>query len=80
MKSTIKFLGLEYPSRTIDTEDFGLVTISTTELLDAIELQEGGVYADFAEETDNEIFFYVSNEEIELSDEELEKLLIENIL
>jgi hypothetical protein len=70
---TIQFQNREFKVREIELPEFGNVFISTNSLNELL-LNEGGSYiSDEAEMVDEEIFYFVEGNEIELSEEELIK-------
>ena len=74
---TIIFNNKEHLLRLIDLPDIGSVFIGTLDL-EAELLKEdgsGGFVSDEAEEVDQQIYYYVEEDQIDLSDEELLKLV-----
>lgn len=73
--NTIKFQNKEYKTREIELPEFGNVLISTTSLNDAL-LNNGSNYvSDEAKNIDDEIYFFVEENEIEMNEVDLVKLI-----
>lgn len=76
---TIVFEGKEYPAREVKIGDYGNVIVSVVSLNNMLIDQLCVPVSDEAEEIDDGIFFYVEDNEIDLPDEEIEKIVLENI-
>ena len=77
---TIRFQNKEYKTRKIELPELGSVLISTTSLNDAL-MNSGSEYiSEEAKKIDEEIYFFVEENEIELSDEKLIILLTLEVL
>lgn len=73
--NTIKFQNREYKTREIELPKFKNVLISTTSLNDAL-LDNGSSYvSDEAKNIDEEIYFFVEENEIEMNEVDLVKLV-----
>jgi hypothetical protein len=73
--NTIKFQNKEYKTREIELPEFGNVLISTTSLNDAL-LNNGSNYvSDEAKNIDDEICFFVEENEIEMNEVDLVELI-----
>ena len=69
-----------YPVRELFLDSISLeVTISTSDLNDALMNKDGSYVSESARIIDEEIFFFVERNEIELNDIELIKILEEAI-
>jgi len=76
----ISFLNKSYPVRELFLDSISLeVTISTSDLNDALMNKDGSYVSESARIIDEEIFFFVERNEIELNDIELIKILEEAI-
>jgi hypothetical protein len=76
---TINFQNKEFKVRELEFPEIGNVLISTNSLNESL-LNEYGAYAsEEAIVVDENIFYFVGNNEIELSDNELMNLIIEEI-
>jgi hypothetical protein len=76
---TINFKNREFKIREVEFSEIGNVLISTNSLNESL-LNEFGAYAsNEAIEIDENIFYFVNDSEIELSDIELINLIIEEI-
>ena len=72
---TLKFQNIEYQIREIEMPEIGNILISTTSLNNVI-MNNGHVYiSEEAKNIDDEIYFYVEDNEIELQDIELISLI-----
>lgn len=73
--NTIKFQNIEYKVREIELPKIGNVFISTSTLNDAL-LNNGSDYvSEEAQSIDEDIFYYVEENEIELNEADLIKLV-----
>jgi len=73
-------LNKSYPVRELFLDSISLeVTISTSDLNDALMNKDGSYVSESARIIDEEIFFFVERNEIELNDIELIKILEEAI-
>ncbi|TAH26169.1 MAG: hypothetical protein EAZ07_05640 [Cytophagales bacterium] len=78
--NTIKFQNKEYKTREIELPEFGNVLISTTSLNDAL-LNNGSNYvSDEAKNIDDEIYFFVEENEIEMNEVDLVKLISQQVV
>ena len=74
---TIKFQNKEYKIREIKLPELGNVFISTTSLNDAL-MNNGSDYVSIeAQYIDEEIYFFVEDNEIEMNERSLAKLIIQ---
>lgn len=71
--------GHTYPIRTITFPNVGLVNISITKLNDIIMDESGGYTSLEAENIDNQIFYYVLEEELGLEINNLIKVILKSI-
>ena len=77
---TVNYEGRDYPVREVCVGgDIGNVLVSVMSLNDALVDVNGCPVSDEAERVDDEIFFYVGDSEIVLSDEEIAKIVLQNI-
>ena len=75
----ITFQGYEYPTREIEIREFGDVTIATKSLSEALIPSDLGHYvSDEARAIDEEIFFFVDDEDINSKD--LKKIVEKEVL
>lgn len=70
---------IEFKVREIDLPEFGNVLISTNSLNELLFNEEGSYISDEAVEVDEQIFYFVEENEIELPEEELVTLIIEQV-
>ena len=76
----ISFLNKSYPVRELFLDSISLeVTISTSDLNNALMNKDGSYVSESARILDEEIYFFVERNEIELDDIELIKILEEAI-
>ena len=75
----IEFKNKEFKVREIDLPEFGNVLISTNSLNELLFNEEGSYISDEAVEVDEQIFYFVEENEIELPEEELVTLIIEQV-
>lgn len=74
---TVKFQNKEYKIREIKLPELGNVFISTTSLNDAL-MNNGSDYVSIeAQYIDEEIYFFVEDNEIEMNERSLAKLIIQ---
>ncbi|OAQ39875.1 hypothetical protein A5893_09920 [Pedobacter psychrophilus] len=73
----IEFHNKEYLIREIELPKIGNVLISTVELNDLLMNDKGGYVSDEAISVDEKIYYFVQENEIKLSDDDLIKLLKE---
>lgn len=71
--------GRTFPIRTITFPNFGLVNVSITQLNDIVMNEDGGYTSIEAENIDNQIFYYVSEEELGLEVNNLIKVILKSI-
>lgn len=76
---TIQFQNKEFRVREIEFPDMGFVLISTKSLNKLIMNENGGYVSDEASLIDESIFFFVEEEEIKSTNQELINLIISNI-
>ena len=76
---TITYAGNSYPARTLAIKGYGERTVSTTILQNALLGADGVPVSPEAERIDDEIFFFLTEEEMELPDGELERFILESI-
>lgn len=69
----------QYAIREIELPKFGKVLISTVALNDSLMNDTGGYVSDEARAIDEKIFHFVEQEELELPDDDLIRLLIEQV-
>jgi len=70
----IQFQNKEFPTRVLNLPEFGEVLISTTSLNDLL-LRDDDYTSDEASAIDEEIFYFVEEEQIKLSYDNIIKLL-----
>ena len=70
---------IEFKVKEIDLPEFGNVLISTNSLNELLFNEEGSYISDEAVEVDEQIFYFVEENEIELPEEELVTLIIEQV-
>lgn len=73
----IEFQNREYLLREVELPEIGNVLISTLELNDLLMNKNGGYVSDEAISVDERIYYFVEENEIKLSDDDLIKLLIQ---
>jgi hypothetical protein len=73
----IEFQNREYLLREVELPEIGNVLISTVELNDLLMNKNGGYVSDEAISVDERIYYFVEENEIKLSDDDLIKLLIQ---
>lgn len=73
--TTLKFQNTEYRIRKIETPELGNVLISTISLNNALLNNGSGYVSKEAQHIDEEIYFFVEDNEIELQDTELINLI-----
>jgi hypothetical protein len=73
----IEFQNREYLLREVELPEIGNVLISTVELNDLLMNKNGGYVSDEAISFDERIYYFVEENEIKLSDDDLIKLLIQ---
>lgn len=76
----ITFNNKNFKTRLVETEDFGEVLISVEELNDILLDYEGAYISKEAEFVDQQIFYFVSDNEIDLPAEKLAKLINTQVL
>lgn len=76
----IEFNTKKFVIREIDLPEFGNVTISTTSLNQLLLKEDGSYASDEAIKVDEQIFYFVEKNEIELPEEELRNLLLLEVL
>jgi len=72
---TIEFQNKDFKVRKIELPEFGNVLISTNSLNELLLNDDGNYTSDEAEAVDEEIFYFVEDNEIEHSEKELIKLV-----
>jgi len=72
----VTYKNKSYPTRVIDLPSFDEVLISVTSLNETLLLENGEYASKDAEKIDDEIFYFVDDNQISLSDNELRELLI----
>ncbi len=72
---TIKFQNKEYRIREIELPGLGIVLISTTNLSDALMNNRSDYVSDVAQNIDEEIYFFVEENEIEMDEVDLANLI-----
>ena len=75
----ITYQNRKFETRELDLHDWGLVTVSTTSLGDLLFNDETGYPSKEAEVIDENIFFFVAENEINLSDKELAKVVLKSL-
>jgi hypothetical protein len=78
--NTIEFNTKKFKIREIDLPEFGNVSISTTSLNQLLLKEDGSYTSDEAIKIDEQIFYFVEENEIELPEEKLRNLLLLEIL
>lgn len=73
---SIEFQNQEFKVREIELPEFGNVLISTNSLNELLLNEDGCYTSDESEIVDEKIFYFVDDNEIELSEEELIKVVI----
>ncbi len=76
---TIEYKNKEFEVREIDFQGLGNVLISTTSLNELLLNEEGGYVSDEAIVIDEQIFYFVDENEIKLSEQELRKVLMSQV-
>lgn len=75
----VEFQNKTYKVREIKLPEFGIVKISTTNL-DEVLMKKGSAYiSKQAQNIDEKIFFFVGEDEIELDEKVLMKLILQSI-
>jgi hypothetical protein len=75
----IHFQNISYPTRSVELADYGEILISITSLNDIL-LKDDDYVSDEARYIDEQIFYFAEDEQINLSDDELRKLLLKELL
>lgn len=75
----IEFQNKEYKVREIEIPEFGNVLISTNSLNELLLNESGSYISEEAIAVDERIFYFVEENEIEFSDEELINLIISEV-
>jgi hypothetical protein len=75
----ITYQNRKFETRELDLHDWSLVTVSTTSLGDLLFNDEIGYPSKEAEVIDENIFFFVAENEINLSDKELAKVVLKSL-
>jgi hypothetical protein len=76
---TINFQNKEFKVREVDFPEIGNVLISTNLLNDSLLNEYSGYVSDEATVVDENIFYFVDDNEMKLSDEELINLITQEI-
>ena len=76
----LKFQKIDYKFREIQLLDLGSVLISTTSLNNALMSNGSDYVSDEAKRVDEEIYFFVEEDEIELNEVDLGKLICTQIV
>ncbi len=76
---TIEFQNREFKVREISLPEFGDVLIST-DSLNQLLLKDGSYVSDEAIKIDEQIFYFVNENEIELSEKRLKKLVSKQLI
>lgn len=76
---TINFQNKEFKVREVDFPEIGNVLISTNLLNDSLLNEHSGYVSDEATVVDENIFYFVDDNEMKLSDEELINLITQEI-
>lgn len=71
----ITFLNKQFRVREIKLPDLGYVLVSTTNLNDVLMINGSEYVSDEAQKIDEQIYFFVEENEIELNEKELTKKL-----
>ncbi len=80
MMEAFSYHGCEYPVRVVNIPGWlDNARISTTNMNDELMKPDGSYVDDEGEAIDETIFFYVEEREIELSEDELVKLILNKI-
>ena len=77
--NTINFQQKEFKVREVEFPEIGNVLISTNSLNESLLNEYGGYVSDEAITVDENIFYFVDDNEMKLSDEELLNLITEEI-
>ncbi len=75
----IEFQNREFKVREIELPEFGIVRISITSLNELLLNKDGSYSSKEAEAVDEKIFYFVEDNEIEQSDEELIKVVLSEV-
>ena len=75
----IRFQDKTFKSRELSLPEFGEVLISTTELNNLLIDKTGSYSSTEAQLIDDQIFYFVEENEIELQDKDLESLIISQV-
>ena len=78
-KRTIQYRGADYPAREVRVGGWGHVIVSVMSLHDKLVDANGCPVSYDAEYVDDGIFFFVEDCQIDLPDEEIEKIVLENL-
>lgn len=73
--SNITFLNKQFRVREIKLPDLGYILVSTTNLNDALMINGSEYISDKAQRIDEQIHFFVEENEIELDEKELIKIV-----
>lgn len=76
--TVIEFNGKRYPARQV-TIGRNIMLVSVKSLAEVLFDDDGIPVSDYAECVDNEVFFYVDDDEISLEDAELVRVVMENL-
>ncbi|RKS00852.1 hypothetical protein [Flavobacterium sp. 102] len=72
---TIKFQNKEYKAREIELNELGKILVSTTSLNNALMINGSNYVSNEAENIDERIYYFIEEDEIELNETDLVKLI-----
>ena len=72
---TIKFQNKEYKAREIELHELGKILVSTTSLNNVLMINGSDYVSDEAKNIDEGIYYFIEEEEIELNETDLVKLI-----
>ena len=75
LKLKLKFQNIEYKLREIELPELGNVFVSTTSLNNALMIDGSDYVTDEAKDIDEGIYYFVEENEIELNETDLVKLI-----
>ena len=78
MNDTVKFMGKDYPVRTVEIREYGTVTVSTETLEDEL-FKDDRYRGEEAQRVDEGIFFFDPDDRIKLPETELAAFLEEAV-
>jgi hypothetical protein len=78
--NTLKFQNTDFKTREIELPDLGNVLISTSSLNNALMNNGSDYVSEEAKNIDEEIYFFVEDDEIELNEEDLIKIVSSQVV